>query len=102
MINYLNFREKCGYTTDNVTFYPSDGTNSLENVLIYIATEDNEEFLGPASLREEAMQIISSSGPSGQNSEYLLRLAEAMRKIGITDRYLFDLEQQIRELMVQS
>ncbi|EDV24051.1 uncharacterized protein TRIADDRAFT_57142 [Trichoplax adhaerens] len=101
VIGYLNFREKCGYTTDCVKFYSADNTKNLPSVLIYIATEDNEEFLGPATLQEEARHIVSSCGPSGQNSEYLLRLAEAMRKMGITDRYLFDLEQKICELMAQ-
>lgn len=63
--------------------------------LTFVATADraaNPNFLGPAPLEEVARQIATARGPSGPNSEYLFRLADAMRGMGVQDEELFVLE----------
>ena len=68
---------------------------------IYIGTADNPYFLGPASVREIAGQIYRSCGPSGRNTEYLFRLAEATKAIappGVADLHLDELEAAVRQL----
>ncbi|MDH5673127.1 MAG: gamma-glutamylcyclotransferase [Myxococcales bacterium] len=72
---------------------------ALQPALTYIATEDNENYLGPAPLEAIAAQVLGAQGPSGPNIEYVLRLAEAMRDIGADDTHLYGLEREVRRRM---
>ncbi|XP_033634574.1 putative glutathione-specific gamma-glutamylcyclotransferase 2 [Asterias rubens] len=98
---YLDFRERGGYSLTSVTFQPRD-TSTYEpfEVMIYIATPDNQNFLGPASMEDIALQICSSIGESGANTEYLLNLAEAVRTLlpEASDQHLFELERLVRKI----
>ena len=99
---YLNHREKGGYTTKYVQFYPSDNHNmSPFEVLLYIATESNSEYLGPAPASSIAKQIVNSAGPSGCNVEYLMELAKSMKEIApmYYDEHLFTLEAEVVRLL---
>ena len=101
---YLNKREKDtgGYTTKHVLFYPSDNVNmSPFEVLLYIATEGNPEYLGPAPASCIARQIVNSAGPSGCNVEYLMELARSMKEIApiYYDEHLFTLEAEVVRLL---
>ena len=101
---YLNKREKDsgGYTTKQVLFHPSDNCNiSPFEVLLYIATEDNPEYLGPAPASSIAEQIVNSAGPSGCNVEYLMELARSMKEIAPVyyDEHLFTLEAEVVRLL---
>ncbi|KAI8091600.1 ChaC-like protein-domain-containing protein [Thamnidium elegans] len=84
---YLDHREKNGYTA-----------------MVYIGTTDNEQFVGPAPATEIAKQIHETYGPSGWNAEYLLNLAQALRKIspGVRDDHVFELEKLVNELIEKS
>ena len=67
--------------------------------LVYIATPDNEAFLGDASAALAiALQIVESRGPSGPNIEYLLNLAAALRDIGAHDPHVFELETLVKRM----
>ncbi|XP_060771761.1 glutathione-specific gamma-glutamylcyclotransferase 1 isoform X2 [Neoarius graeffei] len=94
--DYLNVRESVrgGYRTAMVEFIPHDTNQPSVQALVYIATEDNPTYLGPASLEEIAAQIAVCKGEAGHNIEYLLRLAEFMRQScpGVDDPHLFSLE----------
>jgi len=94
---YLNHREKGGYTLHNVEFNPKDKSFINFSVYVYIATESNKQFLGDAPMADIAKQIAKSKGPSGENSEYVLRLAKAVREMGVYDGHLFDLEKLVSE-----
>ncbi|KAI5645806.1 chaC-like protein domain-containing protein [Phthorimaea operculella] len=98
--NHLDFREKNGYMKKNVMFYPNDNTLDPFVLTLYVATEDNESFAGPASIEDIARQVVSSEGPSGPNKEYVYNLAEAMRTLapGVHDDHLYALEQAVRNL----
>eukprot|EP00794_Sanderia_malayensis_P018145 gene18145-19955_t len=99
---YLDHREKGGYTLHSVQFYPKDGFSIPFKVLVYIATESNEEYLGDAPLNDIAKQIATSRGPSGENSEYLLRLAQAVRVMGVRDDHLFELETRVTQELINN
>lgn len=73
-LSYLENRECAlgGYLTTIATFHSRDG-NKQFSVIIYIATNKNEQWLGEASLQAIAHQITECSGQSGHNVEYLLR-----------------------------
>uniref|UniRef100_A0A452H833 Gamma-glutamylcyclotransferase n=1 Tax=Gopherus agassizii TaxID=38772 RepID=A0A452H833_9SAUR len=57
----------------------------------------NPTYLGPASEEDIAAQIIVSSGRSGHNIEYLLRLADFMRYFcpQVEDEHLFSIEEAL-------
>ena len=76
--------------------------SSLE-LEFYLATETNEFYCGEESNESIARLIVTSSGPSGTNREYLYRLAAAVRNLGplIDDHHLFDLENRVRYLEAQ-
>ena len=101
---YLDHREKGGYSTHRVSFHPCDKDKLSFTVLVYIGTETNEEYLGPAPLDSIARQVVGSRGPSGCNVEYVLNLARAMRESlpHVEDKHLFSLEERVRELLAMT
>ncbi|MEW5307125.1 MAG: hypothetical protein WDW36_009541 [Sanguina aurantia] len=71
----------------------------VEGALVYIASTDttrNVNYLGPAPLGAIATQVARAVGPSGPNCEYVFRLAENMRLMGVVDEELFALEDMVR------
>nr|CAD7433077.1 unnamed protein product [Timema monikensis] len=114
---YLTTRE-ChlgGYISTITTVYPQHGVDTKPfPALLYLATPNNRHWLGEsplsqiivsyvccyrhwlgeAPLHEIACQIMESSGPSGHNVEYLLRLASFMKEQvpEAMDDHLFTLE----------
>ncbi|MCG7200144.1 gamma-glutamylcyclotransferase [Marinobacter pelagius] len=96
VFEYLDVREKNGYLRFSTTMTFDDGSHA--EGLVYIATEDNEAFLGEAPDVEIALQIARAEGPSGPNSEYLLRLAESLRELGADCPHTFALESHLRSV----
>ena len=89
VFDHLDHREKNGYLrfTTEMTFADDEHARGL----VYIATQDNAAFLGPASEHEIARQVAKSAGPSGPNDEYVLRLAEALEALGDEDDHVFSI-----------
>ncbi|XP_034935276.1 putative glutathione-specific gamma-glutamylcyclotransferase 2 [Chelonus insularis] len=77
-------------TTEEKPFY----------LTIYIGSEDNPNFAGTETLETIAKHIVNAHGPSGTNTEYLYKLASAMKVIapGVIDDHLFSLEQAVKKL----
>uniref|UniRef100_A0A452IGW6 Gamma-glutamylcyclotransferase n=1 Tax=Gopherus agassizii TaxID=38772 RepID=A0A452IGW6_9SAUR len=99
-LQYLNMQEAVlgGYDTKLVKFHPQDKeADEPILALVYIATPQNPTYLGPASEEDIAAQIIVSSGHSGHNIEYLLRLADFMRYFcpQVEDEHLFSIEEAL-------
>ncbi|MCJ8316305.1 gamma-glutamylcyclotransferase [Idiomarina sp.] len=93
VFEHLDHREKNGYLRFTTPMTFRDG--SQHEGLVYIATEDNEAFLGPASSKELAEHIGQASGPSGPNSEYLVKLQLALEQLGVHDPHVADIYQQL-------
>lgn len=96
---HLDYREKNGYLRESVPVYFADG--SCENGVVYIAPQNNEAFLGPASELDIARQISLSAGPSGPNKDYLFDLANALRKLPGVDPHIFAIERHLTTLQTQ-
>jgi cation transport protein ChaC len=89
----LDIREKGGYDREILSvFHPISGEELPMKCLCYIANPTNEDYLGYAADDAIAHQIVSSSGPSGPNIEYLVKLAEGLRAIEVLDEHVFAIE----------
>jgi cation transport regulator ChaC len=94
VLGTLDHREQGGYERHFLDVHVSAG-RTIEGALVYVATEHNPNWLGPAPLSAIAGQIRRSTGPSGSNPEYILRLAEALRELGATDDHVFALAELV-------
>lgn len=96
VFDHLDHREKNGYLrfTTEMTFHDGEQAKGL----VYIATEDNEAYLGPASEEHIAHHIFNASGPSGPNDEYLLRLADSLRDLEEDDPHVYSIEEHLQAL----
>ena len=65
--------------------------------LVYVAEPDNHAFLGAAPPVDIVRQIAASVGPSGRNIDYLFDLSATLRKLGIVDEHVFELETLARQ-----
>jgi len=94
----LDYREKNGYIRHETKFFKysfnESEINDPGNVLLYLATVDNESFNDESDLEKIADQIYYAEGISGTNREYVYKLANAMRTHypGNDDEHLFALE----------
>ncbi|KAJ1581085.1 hypothetical protein NDA11_002098 [Ustilago hordei] len=109
---YLDYREKNGYSAINVPLYSKSQVEGeeekeitvLKNALVYVGLPSNPAFVGPQSLDALAQRIYTCSGPSGPNPEYLLNLAKAVRELASqsVDHHLFSLEKRLLLLQEQN
>lgn len=99
VFDHLDVREKNGYLRFTTPMAFTDGQHA--DGLVYIATEDNAAFLGPAPESEIADQIAHSQGPSGPNRDYLLQLADALRDLDDHDPHVFAIEHHLNDILTQ-
>nr|CDI53506.1 -domain-containing protein [Melanopsichium pennsylvanicum 4]SNX84364.1 related to JJJ1 \ len=107
---YLDYREKNGYSAMHVPLYTKSQEGDeekeamvLKNALVYVGLPSNPAFVGPQSLDALAQRIYTCVGPSGSNPEYLLNLASAVRELApqSVDHHLFSLEKRLLLLQEQ-
>ena len=100
--HYKDHREKNGYTTHiTTTFHPSTHNPISTQTLIYVATHENEAFLGPSL--DHPLTISKSIGPSGLNRDYLFALEKSLKVImpkGKRDVHVENLCDEVRRLLV--
>lgn len=96
-LSYLEWREKEYDIRQHVDVYNGNDDLLVPSALVYIASPANRNYLGPADPRLIAAQIATCAGPSGPNCEYLFKLADAMRAMGVPDPELFNLEEMVRQ-----
>lgn len=106
---YLDFREKNGYTPQSVDVYGIDQASKEESLivkdcLVYVGLPENPAFIGPSPLPALAERIFTCEGPSGRNDEYLLNLAMVTRKLSpdSVDSHLFELEKSVLQLQQEA
>jgi len=93
---YIDFREKNGYLRHAVTL--DFGNDERAEGLVYIADAGNAAWLGATSEADIARHVAASSGPSGRNSDYVLRLADALHELGADDPHVFAVADALRKL----
>jgi glutathione-specific gamma-glutamylcyclotransferase len=95
VLDELDYREKQGYRRVQTSVYLRSARAVA--ALVYVATPDNPHFLGPTPLADIAAVVRRSRGPSGHNVEYVLELARALEKLGVTDPHVHGLAALIAE-----
>lgn len=96
VLNHLDYREKGGYSMHEVEItFPGPVDTGSARGLIYIAIPGNPNWLGDAPLAQIAGQVRDSTGPSGDNVEYVMELANALRTIEAEDDHVFDLARHV-------
>lgn len=105
-LQHLHIREVVvgGYESKKVEFFPKEKGQDSLLATVYIATSDNPTYLGPASVKEIAAQIAVCRGNTGYNTEYLMRLAEFMRRYcpEVEDEHLFSIEAAVLNILGSS
>lgn len=91
----LDHREKGGYVREKFEVICRGGVR-VEDALVYVATDQNPHWQGPAPIEAIARQIHAARGPSGPNTEYLLELARSLRQMEAHDPHVFAIERALR------
>lgn len=103
ILRNLDYREKNGYIREEIdVFISGRDTPVITKSILYVAAENNTSFLGESPLDDIAEQIYKSVGPSGPNVDYLLNLAESMRKMNASDSHIAELENKVLNLVQSS
>lgn len=103
-ISYLEVREKQYDVRLIADFFTKESglEPAIKNVRIYVGSPDrnrNPNYLGPAPTEVIARQIATSRGPSGPNAEYLFRLEDSLKEIGVDDEHVTDIADQVRNIV---
>lgn len=103
-LEYLDVREQGGYTRSFIEVYenPEDKLPMIREALLYTATNQNHNYIGPAPISTIAQVIAKSVGPSGPNVEYLYRLHQKLKEQGIDDPHVNGLYDSVAEIVAQN
>jgi cation transport regulator ChaC len=96
VLRRLDHRERGGYARHEVRLVFRDGGTAPG--LVYRATEDNENYLGPAPMADVAAQVLRARGPSGANVEYVRELCRALRGLGVSDPHVEELDALLEQM----
>jgi cation transport regulator ChaC len=96
VLDALDRREVGGYARLELDAHVPGRTGPAPRVVTYVATPDNEHYLGHAPVEQMARQVLRSEGPSGHNVEYVLRLERWLRAQGEDDPHVRELAAHVR------
>ncbi len=88
VLEMLEHRERGGYLRVALPLQLEGPREQVREAFTWVANPTNPNYLGPAALDAIAEQVAGSAGPSGENREYVLRLAEALRALGGEDPHV--------------
>jgi cation transport regulator ChaC len=64
-----------------------------------VAGPDNAAYFGAARLQGMAQKIAVSSGPGGAHADYLLKIDDALKSLGVVDEHVASLANGVRLLL---
>lgn len=96
VLAHLDHREKGGYERLQLRLF-FDETCEVSGIT-YHATADNPDFLGEANAADIVAQVLASAGPSGLNTEYVLRLDQALREMGASDPHVREIAAALKSV----
>jgi cation transport regulator ChaC len=92
VLDQLDVREQGGYERLVLSAHRPDGSLLTPEALVYVATPENQNWLGEAPVAVIAEEVRVRRGPSGANDDYVLRLARALREMDAHDEHVFAIE----------
>ena len=92
----LEVRECAGYEQHTQGLHDPVSGEVFAQGLLYIAGPTNPNFVGPAAQADLLRQIRGASGQSGSNTEYVLRLADALSELGVQADPVFALAKALK------
>jgi cation transport protein ChaC len=93
VLRQLDLREQAGYERLERPVRLARGDRV--HAIVYAAGPTNPSWLGPADAAAIARHVARARGPSGDNVEYVLRLAESLRELGVTDDEVLEVAQAL-------
>lgn len=96
VLAHLDHREKGGYERLDIPVFLQDSRRV--DGLTWHATPDNPNYLGCATPKAIAEQIMTSRGPSGPNIEYLLKLEQALIEMNSEDPHVIEIADNLRAM----
>lgn len=84
----LDTREIAGFVRVELALHDTPRGAVFARGTTWVAGSDNAHFAGELPEAEIAQHIARSHGPSGANREYALKLARALRELGIADAHV--------------
>jgi cation transport regulator ChaC len=96
VLRRLDHREKGGFERRRLSVQLPRAEPASAEALVYVAGPGNPNYLGPAPVADIAAQIRRCRGPSGSNTEYVLRLEEALGSLGGSDPHVSELARRLR------
>jgi glutathione-specific gamma-glutamylcyclotransferase len=88
ILSVLDEREQAGFVRLMLPLLDAPDGNVFAGGITWVAGAENPHFLGALPESEIALHVRQRRGPSGENAEYVLRLAEALRALGIEDPHV--------------
>lgn len=97
-LTYLRDRElvSSAYLEQNHLLTLDDGREV--SAVCYVMDKEHDQYRGHLSPEERARIIATTQGPAGSNRDYLLRTAQSLRQLDITDPELDWLEKRVAQL----
>lgn len=97
VLTQLDYREKGGYERHQLELHFSATESAIGT--LYHATSDNQNYLGAAEISLIAQQVLHATGPSGPNTEYVLKLQHALGELGVEDEHVTELAKALKQLV---
>ena len=93
----VDVREQAGFERVEVALHesPSPSERPFAVGIVYVASPTNAHYLGPASADRIAAHVARSVGPSGSNTDYVVRLAAALRDMGEVDPHVEEIAERL-------
>ncbi len=88
ILSALDVREQAGFERRCLPLHDAGEHAPFAEGITWVAGADNAHFLGPLPELEIAAYVRARRGPSGENADYVLRLAASLRELGIEDPHV--------------
>jgi glutathione-specific gamma-glutamylcyclotransferase len=96
ILSALDHREQAGFARVQAPVHDRPSRPPFAEATVYVADGSNPHFTGPLAEREIAGIMATRRGPSGENVEYALALAEALAGLGIDDPHVAEVARHLR------
>jgi cation transport protein ChaC len=96
----VDVREQAGFERCEVSLHAAPASTPFASGTVYVASATNAHYLGPASAELIAAHVARSAGPSGSNTDYVLRLAAALREMGASDPHVEEVAERLARVSI--